>query len=274
MTGPGKEPTFLIVGAAKAGTTSLAAYLAGHPDVCLAAQKEVHFFDRERRYARGWEWYLERFAAAGNALAVGEATPSYMWMPKAVKRIAHHLPHAQLIAILRNPVDRAYSHYWHIRAFKAESRSFEESLDDANLEARFGYVSRGRYAEQLKRLHEHFSEEQIHVLLFDDLVAQTGVTLAMVCSWIGVEPVESAAVADVHNARFRLRSTRLLRIMVRTGVGQRWPTMAGWLTRLNQVQIDTPPMASATRARLIEQFAPANAELAELIGRDLSAWNH
>src|SRR5882724_1563681 len=102
MTGPNREPTFLIVGAAKAGTTSLAAYLSGHPDVFMAKEKELHFFDRDRRYNRGWQWYCDRFSTSGSAIAVGEATPTYMWLPKAVERMVEHLPRAQLIAILRH----------------------------------------------------------------------------------------------------------------------------------------------------------------------------
>src|SRR4051812_42429120 len=107
-----RAPDFLIVGAAKAGTTSLAAYLAEHPDVFMARRKELHFFGREKEYRRGWEWYCSHFEGAGDARAVGEATPDYMWRERAVERIAQDLPKARIIATLRHPVDRAYSHYW------------------------------------------------------------------------------------------------------------------------------------------------------------------
>jgi hypothetical protein len=273
MTGPNREPTFLIVGAAKAGTTSLAAYLGGHPHVFVAPEKEVHFFDHDRKYARGWQWYCDRFAGGADAAAVGEASPTYMWEQRAIERMAHHLPRAQLIAVLRNPVDRAYSHYWHMRGFDAESRPFEQALDDPQTELRHGYLARGRYAEQLKRLHAYFSPEQVRVVLFDDLVGDTDVAFAGICRWLGVEPIAAPGLGEIHNARFRLRSPRLVNVLAATQAWRRWPALAEALMRLNRVPVEAQPMDPATRARLVEVFAPDNAELASLLGRDLSGWN-
>src|SRR5688572_14326389 len=107
-------PDFLIVGAMRSGTTSLHKYLQAHPDVFVASGKEVHFFDR--RYGRGLDWYRSRFAGVTTERVVGEATPAYMYDENAIARIAHDLPDARLIVVLRNPVDRAYSHYWRNRS--------------------------------------------------------------------------------------------------------------------------------------------------------------
>src|ERR671919_2133494 len=105
-------PTFLVIGAMKSGTTALINSLGKHPDV-FALPSEIHFFDRF--HDRGLDWYRERFAKARGQGAVGESTPEYMYLPHARERIVRDLPGVQLIAILRNPVERAYSHYWHNR---------------------------------------------------------------------------------------------------------------------------------------------------------------
>lgn len=273
MNNAAREPNFLIVGAAKAGTTSLAAYLAQHPAVYIPPEKELHFFDRDQVYAKGWAWYTGRFAAAGDALALGEATPTYMAHERVALRMARHLPDVRLISILRNPIDRAYSYYWHLRAFGAERRSFEESLADPETERRVGYLARGRYAEQIRVLHRYYPADKLHVALFDDLVSDPARTFSDVCRWLGVDPTVPVALGQNFNPRFRLRSPMILRLTDRTRLWRRWPALAHGLLRLNRVPISTEPMNARTRTRLIEEFAPANAELAALIGRDLSAWN-
>jgi hypothetical protein len=108
---PGRLPNFLIVGAMKSGTTSLARYLGAHPQAYVAPEKEINFFERGYVWNRGVDWYASRFEGAGDALAVGEASPSYMYWPTAIERMASVVPDARLIALLRDPVERAYSHY-------------------------------------------------------------------------------------------------------------------------------------------------------------------
>ena len=105
VTGDGRLPAFLIVGAMRSGTTSLARYLASHPDVLFAPQKEVHFFDRN--FHRGVAWYASQFAGDPTLRLAGEATPSYMYDELAVERMSHTVPHAKLIAVLRDPTERA-----------------------------------------------------------------------------------------------------------------------------------------------------------------------
>src|SRR5262245_45971784 len=125
---PTRLPTFLIVGAMRSGTTSLARYLGAHPDVFVAPEKEIHFFDR--CFDRGVAWYAERFIQAAGAGAIGEATQSYMYDPDAIARMRSVVPSARLLTILRHPTDRAYSHYWLNRAHGLEDRSFEAAIDE------------------------------------------------------------------------------------------------------------------------------------------------
>lgn len=104
-------PNFLIVGAARAGTTSLYYYLKQHPDVFMSPKKEIDFFDVDKNFEKGLDWYERYFEGYTGQKAIGEASPLYMYLEKVPKRIAKVIPDVKLIFILRNPVDRAYSHY-------------------------------------------------------------------------------------------------------------------------------------------------------------------
>src|SRR5215208_8528317 len=115
-------PDFLILGAQKAGTTALYAYLRWHPQITGPSFKEVSFFDRH--YARGERWYRAHLPMRRSSI-VGEASPSYLFHPLAPERVAQMLPNARLVALLRNPVDRAFSHYQHEVALGREPLSFE-----------------------------------------------------------------------------------------------------------------------------------------------------
>ena len=191
-------PEFIIVGAQKAGTTSLYAALAAHPMVRAASKKEVHFFDYN--YHRGLGWYLRHFPAPGRRRAgaiTGEASPYYLAHPHAARRIHATVPGARLIAILRDPVDRAISHYFshrfHARkhgqvpltieeAFEGEEArvmpELQRMLADEGYESHafqhFSYKTRGLYAGQLERFFEFFPRDQVLLLRSEDFFARPG----------------------------------------------------------------------------------------------------
>jgi hypothetical protein len=243
-------PTFLVLGAQKAGTTALFAYLREHPDVTGPAWKEVSFFDRH--YARGIRWYRGNFPLRGRrCAAVGEASPSYLFHPLAPERVRAAVPDAHLIVLLRNPVDRAHSHYQHEVALGRETLSFEEALEReperlageverltsdpgyfSHAWWNYTYVSRGRYAEQLERWLALFPRRQLLVLLTDELSADPRATYTRVLQFLGVAPHELAAYPRIFEREYA-------------------------------------PMQPATRARLEASFAEPNRRLAELLGRDL-----
>jgi hypothetical protein len=161
-------PHFLVLGAQKAGTTALYAYLRWHPAITGPSWKEVSFFDRH--WWRGPAWYRGQFPLRSGTRLVGEASPSYLFHPLAPERVGALVPDARLVALLRDPVARAYSHYQHEVALGREPLSFEDALaaepertrgEEARLvaDARafsrawwdHTYVARGLYAEQLER---------------------------------------------------------------------------------------------------------------------------
>ncbi len=269
-------PNFLIIGAMRSGTTSLTRYLRSHPDVFMAQPKELHFFDFN--FDEGEDWYRDHFADATSERAIGEATPNYLYIAEAMSRVAEFLPDARLVAILRNPVDRAYSHYWHNRSVGREQLSFEEALEaeagridsaDPHDRAYWSYVDRGRYVHQLRRVQELYPSGALNVMLFDDLTTAPEASYRSLCSFIGVsDEHRPAELGEAVNSFVTFRS-RALRSATR-----RMPrTARRAVGRINAKQDSYPPMSPATRASLLERLREDNAALASWLHRDLDGWD-
>jgi hypothetical protein len=206
-------PGFLIIGAQKAGTTALYSYLRRHPGITGPAWKEVSFFDRH--YHRGEAWYRGNFPLLRRQ-HIGEASPSYLFHPLAPQRVAALLPDVRLIALLRDPVDRALSHYHHEVALGREPLSFEEALEREEERTRgevermladpgyfsrawwdYTYLARGRYAEQIERWLAVFPPQQILVLSSEKLSEEPGPTHARVLAFLGASPHELSSYPRV-----------------------------------------------------------------------------
>ncbi len=202
-----RKPNFLIIGAQRCGTTSLRNYLRQHPQIEMSGRKELHYFNRE--YGRGFVWYKRHFVSRG--FAVGEATPYYIFHPQIPSRVKAELSDAKIIVLLRNPVDRAYSHYNHeIYGFKRpiEKESFEKALflegmrtaDDFEKTAlgresvypyslnHFTYKRRGLYVEQLERWFKLFEKENILVIQTEYMKKHRDETLNRVFDFLGASP--------------------------------------------------------------------------------------
>jgi hypothetical protein len=231
MSAAGRLPDFVILGAQKAGTTSLAAWLSRHHACWIAPEKEVHYFDLG--LAKGEPWYRSRFAGAPWRARAGEATPYYLFHPRCAERIARTLPAARLVVVLRDPVERAISGYFHSVRFGKEPLAVGQAMDaeaarlaeDDALEARDpgaylehrqwrSYQARGDYASQLARYHEAGCADRIHVLFFEELVATPVPVLDALCAHLGVaratHPLERAnagigARDGLDDVRTRLR---------------------------------------------------------------------
>jgi hypothetical protein len=212
------EPTFLIIGAPKSGTTSLYGYLAQHPTVRPAIAKELSYFDRwydDRSYG----WYLAHFPRRTPGASTGEATPSYLYDPAAPGRIRAHLPGVKLIAVLRDPVRRAYSHYAHAVDIGFERLPLDEAIrrEAQRLETdaagpshgwpmfahrRFGYRERGIYHRYLRRWIETFPRSQILVIDSERLRTDLHGTLSEVASFVGTDPWVPAETRDLNVRRY------------------------------------------------------------------------
>lgn len=271
----GQLPSFFIVGAMRSGTTSLARYLGAHPEVYMAPAKEVHYFDRH--YERGADWYREQFPGVDGHVQVGEATQTYLYDEQVPARMAHLVPDAKLIAILRDPVERAYSHYWHERSRGREPLGFPAALAAeperiaAGGQERFhySYVDRGRYLPQLQRLCEHYSRESLLVLLFEHLRDRPTEAFADVCRFLGIrDDLVPENVGTPINRHVQFRSRWLRASTLRLP-----PAVRRLVGRVNSRTAEYPPMDAATRRWLVEQFREDNAALAHWLGIELAAWS-
>jgi hypothetical protein len=219
---PGAEfgglPDFLIVGAQKAGTTYLYHLLTRHPFVESATAKEVHYFDVH--FSQGIDWYRSRFPQPawreGRKIMTGEASPYYLFHPHAARRAADVVPHAKIIVLLRNPIDRAYSDYQHkYREGREPLRSFREAIEAEDHRLRgeketmlanedyaspnyrkYSYLSRGVYVDQVKEWSKYFGEDQILVLKSEDFLERPRDALASVHEFLGLPPWEAVALGD------------------------------------------------------------------------------
>jgi len=273
--GDGRLPTFLVVGAQKSGTTSLIHYLGAHPEV-YAVPDEIHFFDRN--WDRGAGWYRQRFADAGVAAAVGESTPEYMYASSVPERIARTLTGPRFLAILRDPVDRAYSHYWHNRTRGHEPLSFTDAVaaegdrlarGGEGAGARYGYVDRGRYHRQLRRLCEGLPHARLRVVILEELRDRRVPVIQDVYRYLGVaDDVAPPALETMRNRFMTFRSQRL-RAPIRRLPGPLRRVAA----RLNMRYTEYPPLPDADGARLRERFREENDALASWLDLDLSRWD-
>lgn len=187
-------PTYLVLGAQKAGTTSVVAWLESHPSVLACRRKETHYFDRH--HDRGEAWYRTLFptvaaaratAARTGTWATGDATPAYLWHPAAPARAAAVVPDARLVALVREPAARAYSHWRHERRSGRETRSFGAAVADEVAGGDGpGYVDRGRYAVQLERWRQAFPPEALLVLVSEELFADPATGFAGLVAHLGL----------------------------------------------------------------------------------------
>ena len=200
---PHLVPSFLIIGAQKAGTSALFKMLAQHPQVIAPNVKEQHFFDIEATYRKGIRHYRQRFPLVplrGPRPVTFEATPAYLYVDRCAKRIRTHLPDAPLVVVLRDPVKRAFSAWNMFRSFGQQSsqahlrdiRSFTHAVNDEMngklVRPEHRYLARGHYAEQLQRYFDLFDRERITIVKYPDLKNDPASVLDRVCAAVGLAP--------------------------------------------------------------------------------------
>jgi len=251
-------PDFLIIGAARSGTTSLYEYLIKHPSIMPAVGKEIYFFDK--KFNRGGNWYKSFFATKltksrlesiqkGKCIT-GEATPRYLYHPHSPNRVYDLIPKVKLIVLLRNPIDRAYSHYQMEKEHEHEELTFEEATQqeedrvredmkrmdtDENFYSvnfyRKSYLTRGIYVNQLKRWFKKFPREQFRIIKSEDFYEKTPKIYQQVLDFLGLP-------------KFELKSFKAYKMRKYSGI--------------------TPE----TRKKLNEYFRPHNEQLYQLLDRN------
>ncbi len=266
---PAFKPNLFLLGAAKSGTTTLYAYLSEIPGVCLSFPKEPVFFEAE--YELGLEHYRRRYFAhwKGEPI-IGEARHRNLYLPFIASRIFATNPEAKLIVCLRNPIERAYSHWWHGYARKYETLDFEQAITEDIARIRAGwntttpreieiyketldyrgkgiyrsYVDSGYYYEQIERYLKHFPANQLKVVLFEDLQRNPFSVVCEIESFLGIEYHTLENFSPKHENPHRSEKP----------------------------DANRKPMSPEFRAMLVEHYQPHNDKLARYLGKDLSHW--
>lgn len=273
-------PTLIGIGAQKCASSWIHAAIAAHPQAGAARLKELDYFSY--RYDRGHAWYRAHFAGLAGRQARFECSPSYFHDPRSPARAAAFDPALRVVAILRDPVERAYSNHLHevIKGHIPPCR-FEDGL--VNNPA---YLEQGRYATHLARWFEAFPG-QVLVLIAEEIAADPGAEAARLYRFAGLDPsLRPGVLTERRNESDRARIPLLRRAlraqgdaMRRAGLEEtlirikRLPGIAGLLrANARDLRAEIPPMEPATRARLMSGFAPEVEEVARLLGRDRLPW--
>ncbi|MEO1452733.1 MAG: sulfotransferase [Pseudomonadota bacterium] len=300
-------PDFIIGGAPKCGTTSLHQVLDQHPDLWVA-KNEVYFYDADDPIAHGdflsvengqlkWRdpkdpafqvWYANRFADAPKGALVGEDTTTYLMSEVAAARIKTAAPDTKMIFMLRDPVKRAVSQYWHLLRSGRTWLSFEEALSTER-----SIIQGSTYAPSLRRYLDLFGSAQVHVVLFEAFKSDMQATVTGVTDYLGAAPLDVATVETWHNktkypshARTLRRANRVGRPLVAYRYAGHFGGDAPLKARLahrgyrrwhryvtNRILIeDTPPdvVQPRTLDYLTRHLSDRNTGLSEMLGKDLS----
>lgn len=276
-----RRPNLFIIGAAKCGTTSLHAYLGRHPDAFMSEPKEPGYFVPEMDYyPKDLGWYLDLFAGAGDARIVGESSTHYTKVPVfscVADRVADFSPEARVIYLMRDPVERAVSHYWHNVRKHQETRPMLQAIrDDVQ------YRAFGHYALQLRPWMSRFDSGSILTLVFEEMVADPRATLDEVVRWLGLPKAPGDATLGRKNARpdevTRVRGRGHLHEFRSTGV---WETLSPmvpkplktWATGLTLAKVrPTEEPDDGVVAHLRPWARESVSALEELLGREFPMW--
>jgi hypothetical protein len=290
MTAPLTVPNFFIVGAPKAGTTALSAYLDQHPQVFMSKLKEPCYFAPEQSPPNhphsSWEGYLTLFRAVRDERAIGEATACYLWSQSAAQNIAAQLPHARIVISLRNPVDRAYSQYLERLTLGTTRKSFREEIDASLRCSREGhgpsgylwpFLEVGCYHEQVQRYLKLFPRAQIHILYYEDLERAPEQVLAELFAFLEVDRGFLPDLSQRHNEPQVPRLLGATYLLKKSGV---WRYFRGLAPRPLSPRLRalvfrprvSLRMETADRTFLSHYYRDDIRALALLLDRDLSSW--
>ena len=247
-----RPPDFVIFGTERGGTTSLYNYLlTENSRVMSALRKEIHFFDQN--YNKGWTWYLSHFPVRKDDILSGEASPHYYFFPEAAQRVAQALPDAKLIILLRNPIDRAYSHYQHEVSMGYEKLSFKDAVgreftiqngvwkpnnlraDGAFKYVHFSYLSKGLYVKHLAAWLEAIPRERFLILKSECLFNDPGKAFSETLHFLGLPPASGSTFRKYNEGQYE-------------------------------------PMEPEMRSRLRAFYQPYNNQLSEFLRMDFSDW--
>jgi DNA-binding transcriptional MerR regulator len=249
------KPDFLVIGVQRSATTSLYHYLTQHPQIVVTHKwRETYYFDNPENYSKGFGWYLGHFPSKlrkGNKLTF-EDSPSYLYYEHIPQLIKQDLGNIKMIAILRNPVDRAYSAWQMYHSYaglplkhlrdRADTRAFAEAINqEFNPESNtanypYNYIDRGKYIQQLENYYNYFDPNNILVLNFEQFCQDIGLSLASICDFLNIEHFPQSMIQQFQNQKYAA------------------------------AQYESSPGAQHVLARLQEYFVPFNEKLYQRLG--------
>lgn len=288
-------PNFICPGAQKSATTTLYNLLRQHPDIYLPDIKELHFFDNEENYSKGISYYEKvLFSEVKGEKIIGDITPIYMYLDYVPKRIYNALgKNIKFIFMLRNPIDRAYSHYWMSYRRGYEKESFEKAvyLEEERIKTGnhkeimiFSYINRGFYSKQIKRFLRYFPRENMQFILFEDFIKDIPGVTKQVFSFLEVDSNISINYNIIGNPA-KMPKSIILRDFI-----QKPPALVKKTTKLlipnkklrrkviqvieniNYRKFQKPDIKLKTRCKLLKIYEKEVKELENLIEKDLNLW--
>jgi hypothetical protein len=277
-------PDFIVIGAMKSGTTSLHHYLSCHPELAMTTEKEPTFFTAEGNWTRGLDWYRSQFE--GNGRLRGEASPDYTKFPRHAgvpARMHAILPHAKLIYLVRDPIERLVSHYIDAYSFRRANAPLDEVLHEP--EGRH-YVACSKYFLQLEQYLPYYDFEQFLVVATEDLAARRQETLARIFRFLEVDDSFDSPEFDrvLYERSAHRRNTgpgdavlRLARSLRTTPLGRRLPTQlmspVHALNRATARPVPSPELDSGLRREVAEELRPDIEQLRAFTGEPFAAWS-
>lgn len=292
-------PNFICGGAPKSGTTTLYDILKEHPEIYLSSFKEPLFFNSDENFSKGVNWYLSTyFDKHENESIIGDFTPSYLCSSIAAKRIFESLgSEVKFLFILRNPIDRAYSHYWHNKRDQIEHLDFGEALlneeqrmsqfsneNDLINWRKFGYVFQGKYFELVQHYISIFGKKNIKILVFEDTFENLETSLVEICNFLQIDPTFKFDLAKKSNTSSVARSKALKRLIKKKTVFKKilkflFPSAIARKKLRNLIQTannkseDYRKLTKEERAFFYEKYFKKDTDKIEkLLERNLDIW--
>ena len=268
------KPDFIIVGAMKGGTSTLAYILESQKDIVMAPG-EINYFDNNRNYLKGDSWYLKQFKSNDIEKFWGEKTATYHYDEKVQERIYKYNPDVKLIWILRNPAHRAYSNYWHRVKYGDEYNTFEGAIKkeiDGHQENIWSlYLKRSNYVDQIKAFRKYFDYHQMHIIIFEELINDLKGNIKNVLKFIGCNNEDPVIpLRKSKNITYLPSSTVILK-QSRKLFGKTLPFKI--IRKLNEKKIHGyPKINNLTEDMLNSYFRNSIEELEKTIHLDLSIW--
>ncbi len=265
---------FIVVGCMKAGTTTVVQHLNSHPDVsCMV--NELQYFSDDAKFDQGVNWYHQQLKGNLDCKLVGEKSTAYSYLPQSAGRISQYDPQVKLIWVLRDPIKRAYSNYWHAVMAGVEQKSFQTCIDKhfsgENIPLFEDYLSRSCYVEQVKNYLKHFSLQQMHFVFIEDLWIDSDAVLKEIAGFLDIpntfKTQDQGLRANVGYKPFSINFEFYTRKLL--GGGIIWRGVHEFNRRLGSPY---PKITADDANRLKSYFAPFNDELFSIIGCERKIW--